>query len=151
MKLGKWLFIGAAGAFLYVILNRFAAGITYEFTGIKWLGRGQGLRLRLALLYRIGNTNNIPATVSSLKGRLMYGTYEVNQISIEKEVTIQPGTSEKLQVIFEVKPGFLLAEIEKFFEKKGGFQKFRLRGVLTGKVGNVPFVLPLNENIGLAE
>lgn len=151
MKWGKLLFIGVAGATLYFILNRFAAGITYEFTGIKWLGRGAGLRLRLALLYRVGNNNNIAATVDSLKGRLLYGTYEVNEIKVEKPVTIQPGTSEQLQVIFEVKPGFLLSEIEKFFEKKGGFQKFRLKGIMSGKVGNVPFVLPLNENIGLAE
>lgn len=150
MKLGKLLFITGAGVALYLIVTRFASGITTEFTGIKWLGRGTGLRLRFALLYKIGNTNNIPATVSALTGRIFYGEYELNELRVEKAVTVQPGTTEKMEVVFEVKPGLLLSELERFFEKKDGFKRFRLKGVLTGKLGNVPFAYPINEALGLA-
>jgi LEA14-like dessication related protein len=150
MKWGKLLFLGGAGVALYLVLTRFAGGITTEFTGLKWLGRGTGLRLRFALLYKIGNTNNIPATVSALTGKVFYGEYELNELRVEKAVTVQPGTSEKLEVVFEVKPGLLLAEIERFFEKKDGFKRFRLKGILTGKLGNVPFAYPINEALGLA-
>lgn len=142
--------MAGAGAALYVLLNKFASGVTYEFAGLKWLGRGSGLRLRFALLYKIGNTNNIPATVSALKGKIFYGEYELNELKVEKPVTVQPGTAENLEVVFEVKPGLLLAEIERFLDKKDGFKRFRLRGVLTGKLGEVPFAYPINEPLGLA-
>ncbi len=150
MNWGKTLFIGGSIAALAYLLLRFSGAITYNFRGVKWLGRN-GVRLRFALLYSLENRNDIPATVTSMKGRLLYGNYEVNEIRVEKPVTIQPGKTENIEVLFEVRPGALLSEIEQFVERKSGFKRFRLKGVMTGKVGEVPFAYPINEVMALAD
>lgn len=137
----------AAGA--YFALNYFANGIQYNFKGLKWLGT-EGFKLRLSMLYTLTNTNDIPATVTNLKGRLMYGEYKINELNVAKAITVNPGESEDIDVRFTVSPGQLLAEILRFFENRDGFSKFKIKGTMTGKIGEVPFAMPLNETLSLA-
>lgn len=149
----NWKTIGfgaaAAGA-LYFIVKSFSDAIGMDFTGVKWLGR-DGLKLKLALVYKLSNSNDIPATVSSFKGRLKYGKYDLSELAIEEGITIEPGDSQNMQVAFTVRPGMLMAELLQLFENKGGFQKFRVTGLLVGKIGNVPYATPINTQVGLAE
>lgn len=132
------------------LLNQFSNKIGYSFQGIKWLGL-DGLKIRMALLYTLENGNDIPATVSSFKGKLRYGKYDLTDVNIDQPIVLPPGGSEKMEVKFTVKPGALLAEIERFFSDKGGFSKFNIQGWLTGKVGQVPYKYPVRENLTLAE
>lgn len=132
------------------LLNQFSNKIGYSFQGIKWLGM-DGLKLQLALKYQLDNGNDIPATVSSFKGKLLYGEYQLSEINIEQPIVLPPGGSEKMEVKFTVKPGVLLAEILRFFDDKSGFSKFKITGWLTGKVGQVPYKYPVNEKLELAE
>lgn len=133
-----------------LILRMFQSGIGIGFQGIKWLGL-DGLNLRFSLLYRLENANDIPATVSSLVGQLMYGDYRLNDLNIDQAVTVPPGGAERVEVKFTVKPGILLAEILRFLEEKEGFKRFRIKGRLSGKIGQVPFIVPLNETLSLAD
>ena len=141
-----WLFGAAVIGGAVLLAKSFAGGIQYSFRKIKWLGR-DGLRLRFALVYDLTNQNDIPATVTSLKGRVMYGDYKLNDLLIDQPVTVEPGGTENLEVLFSVSPGALLGEIIQFVEEKAGFKKFRLVGTMRGKIGKVPFALPLNENL----
>jgi hypothetical protein len=145
-----WLFGAALLGGAALLVKSFAGGIQYSFRKIRWLGR-DGLRLRFALVYDLTNQNDIPATVSSLRGRVMYGDYRLNEIVIDQPVTVGPGGTEALEVAFSVSPGALLGEILRFVEEKAGFKKFRLVGTMRGKVGQVPFALPLNENLELGD
>lgn len=146
-----WAFVAALAAGGYYAVNYFAGGIGYSFKRLKWQGF-QGLKIRLALIYTLSNQNNTSATVSALRGKLYYGTYRLNDISIDQPVTIPPGGTEEMTVLFTINPGQILNEIQNWLDKKaGGLQKFRLSGTLTGKIGVVPFVYPINEQIELAE
>ena len=144
------LFGGVVVGGALLIARKFAANILYEFKGIKWLGL-DGLKMRLALIYTLDNQNDIPATVSNMNAKVLYGTYELNKVEVLQAVTVQPGERKDMEVRFTVSPGTLLAEILRFFEDKAGFKKFRLKGWMSGKVGDVPFKYPLNENLELAE
>lgn len=144
------LFGGVVVGGALLIARKFAANILYDFKGVKWLGL-DGLKLRLAIIYTLNNQNDIPATVSTLNGRVMYGDYELNKLDVLQPVTVAPGEVKDLEVRFTVSPGTLLAEILRFFEEKSGFKKFRLKGWMSGKVGEVPFKYPLNENLELAD
>lgn len=144
------LFGGGILAGAYLLLTQFSKGIATNFQGLKWMGR-EGLRLRFALLYSVENRNDIPLTVSRLEGKLRYGDYRLNDVIVDKAVTVAPGATEQMEVIFSVSPGVVLAEILRFVEEKSGFKRFRLTGKMTGKIGDIPFVYPLNENLGLAE
>jgi hypothetical protein len=144
------LFGGAVLGGAYLLATSFSKGIQYNFRRIKWLGR-DGLRLRFALVYDLTNQNDIAATVSSLKGRVMYGDYKLNDLIIDRAVVVAPGGTEALEVMFSVSPGVLLGEILRFVEERSGLKKFRLVGKMSGKIGQVPFILPLNENLELAE
>ena len=142
--------IGGIAAAGYFAIRYFAGGIRYNFTGIKMRGF-QGLNLKLSLFYTIENVNDIPATVTNLKGRLLYGGYQLNTIDVVQPVTIPPGGRENMEVQFTISPGKLLAEILQFFEKKEGFKTLTMKGTLTGKIGQVPFVYLINEPIRIAE
>jgi hypothetical protein len=144
------LFVGVIGAGAYYALNYFAGGIRYSFKGIKMRGF-EGLKLKVSLLYNIQNVNDISATVSSLVGKVFYGTYELNTLNITKPVTIGPGATEEMDVQFTISPGSLLSEIIQFFEKKDGLKKFIMKGTMRGKIGEVPFIYPINEILQLAE
>lgn len=132
------------------LLNQFSNKIGYSFQGIKWLGL-DGLKIQLALLYTLENGNDIPTTVSSFKGKVLYGDQQLTDVNIDQAIVIPPGGSEKLEVKFTVKPGQLLSEILRFFEDKRGFSKFRITGWLSGKIGQVPYKYPVNEKLELAE
>jgi hypothetical protein len=86
-----------------------------------------------------------------LKGRLNYGDYKLSDLMIDQPVVLAPGQSERMEVKFSVSTGTLLAEILRFIEQKEGFSKFRLKGTLTGKIGDVPYVYPINEILQMAE
>ena len=139
---------GLLGAVL--LLKQFAGGIAINFKGLKWLGF-EGLRLRFAMFYDVTNSNDITATISSLKGIVSYGNYKLSDVVIDKPVDIMSGGTEAIEVRFSVSPGTLVGELTRFFEEKSGFKKFLLKGVLSGSVGKLPFRLPLNEKLGLAE
>lgn len=132
------------------LLNQFSNKIGYTFQGLKWLGL-DGLKIRLALKMQLDNGNDIPATVTSFKGKLNYGGYDLTDINIDTPVVLPPGGSEKLEVKFSINPGTLLAEIIKFFDEKPGISRFKIKGILTGKVGQVPYAYPVNETIALAD
>lgn len=150
MKLGKTLLFGglivAGGYFLY---NQFSSRIGINFSGIKFKGR-DGLKLRFAILYKLTNANDTSATVSNLNGRINYGEMELGRINVDQPVTITAGGTHVMEVIFSVLPGRLLGEIEEFITNKGGFKKFRIVATMTGKVGQIPFVAPIAQNIELA-
>lgn len=146
----KVLFLGAIAAAGYWLLNKFSANISVDWAGIKWLGM-DGLKLRFALKYRLGNQNDAPLTVANFKGKLYYGQYALNDVVINQPVTVNPGGSEDMQVNFSVNPGALLAEILQFIDSGGGFKKFILKGTMTGRIGDVPWIYPVNEKLQLAE
>jgi len=152
MKLKGLLFGGlvAAGAVLFV--RSLTKGITYEFQKIKWLGR-DGLKLRLALIYQLTNSNDISATVSKFNGKLKYGNYRLSDVIIgeDKAINILPGETEPMEVRFSVSPGALLGEILRFVDEKSGFKKFALTGWMSGKIGKVPFIVHFNEKLALAD
>lgn len=142
--------LGGAGVGLFYALNYFAGGIRYQFRGIKMLGL-DGVRLRVSVLYSLNNVNDISATVSGFRGRILYGPYEVNQINLNQPVTVEPGATEEIDLRFSISPGRLLSEILRFFERRDTFQSFRLRGTMTGKIGEVPFAYWLNETLRAAQ
>lgn len=144
------LFGGVAAVAAYFLYSRFMGGIGIVFSGIKWLGL-DGLKLRFALYYTLSNANDTSATVTNLNAKLQYGPYDLSDVDINQPVTIPAGGSQKMEVLFSVRPGQLLAEIEQFLTKRDGFKKFKLRGLMSGKVGAVPFATPLNTVIELAE
>lgn len=149
MKISKILFVGTILGAGYWLLNRVAANVLITWIGIKWLGR-DGLKLRFALLYEIGNQNNMATTVTSFKGNLLYGDYKLNEVSIDQAITVEPGETKAMQVNFTLNPGTMLAEIMRFVEQRDGFKTFRLKGVMKGKLGDVPYAYPVNENLRLA-
>ena len=150
MKWTNILFFGALGAAGYYAAKYFAGGIRYYFKGLKYRGF-DGLKMKVSLIYTIENVNDMSATVSSLKGRILYGDYELNTLDISEPVTIPPAEKKDMDVRFTISPGALLNEITRFFEKKDGFKTFRMKGLMTGKVGEIPFIYPINEPLRLAE
>lgn len=149
----KWTtiaFVAAVGAAGYYALNYFAGGIRYSFKGIKMLGF-EKLKIKVSLLYTLENVNDISATVSSLKGKILYGGYELNTMDLAEAVTVGPGETKDMDVRFTISPGSLINELIQFFEKKEGFKSFRMKGTMAGKIGDVPFLLPINEPLRLAE
>lgn len=142
---------GAVAAGAYFLVNYFAGGIKYTFSHVKWLGL-DGLKMRFALVYTLINENDIPASVTSLKAKFMYGDHKLTDVDVTEPITVPPmGGSEDVEIRFSVSPGALLAEILQFIESGGGFKKFRLRGWMGGKIGPVPFKVPINEYLELAE
>jgi len=136
---------------VYFLLNYFAGGIKYNFSRVKWLGL-DGLKMRFALVYTLTNDNDIPASVTSLKAKFKYGDYKLTDVDVTQAITVPPkGGSEDVEIRFSVSPGALLAEILQFVESGGGFKKFRLQGWMGGKIGDVPFKVPVNETLQLAE
>ncbi len=75
----------------------------------------------------------------------------MTDVDVTNPITVEPLGSEDVEIRFSVSPGELLAEILQFIESGGGFKKFRLRGWMAGKVGKVPFKVPINEKLELAE
>lgn len=149
-KTVNWFLIGGAIVGVGLIIRQFTGGIVTHFKGLKWLGF-EGIRIRFAMFYDVENQNDIGATVSSLKGKIFYGDYRLSDVTIEQPVSINPGQTESMEVRFSVSPGALLGELTRFFEEKSGFKKFSLKGVMVGKIGEIPFRVPLNEKLGLAE
>lgn len=131
-------------------LFRFNNQIFVEWAGLKWLGR-EGLKLRFLLKYRITNNNTTSLTISNFKGQLFYGDYKLNDVVINKSVVIPAQGSENMEVLFSLSPGAVLGELLRFLEDKAGFKRFTLRGQMTGKIGVVPWILPVNENLQMAE
>lgn len=150
MKKSNLLIIGGIVVAAGLILRGFSNSITTSFKGLKWLGF-DNLRMRFSLLYDVVNNNDITATVSGMKGKIFYGEYRLSDVTVDKAITIQPGGTETVEVKFSVSPGTLVGELTRFLEEKSGFKKFRLKGTMAGNVGKVPFVIPINENLGLAE
>ncbi len=150
MKVTNILFFGAIAAGGVYLLTRFSQNVLYDFRGLKWLGL-DGLRMRFAIIYDLKNNNDTSTTVNSLKGRLNYGDYKLSDLTIDQPVVLAPGQSERMEVKFSVSPGTLLAEILRFIEQKEGFSKFRLKGTLSGKIGDVPYIYPINEILQMAE
>lgn len=147
---GKLAIVGGVLTGLGFLLYRFAGGIQYTFRGIRLVGR-DGLRLKVSVLCSVTNVNDVSAAVTRVNARILYGGYEVNRVTLEKPVTIDPGMTEELDLRFTISPGNLLSEVLRFFEKKdSAFQTFKLKGLMTGKIGHVPFAYPLNENLRLA-
>lgn len=133
-----------------VLLGRmFSNNLLISFQRMRWLGL-DGLNLRLALVYQLDNRNDIPATVSRLEGKILYGDYKMNDLVIDQPVTVEPGGKENVEVKFTVKPGVLLSELLRLFDENKGFKKFRLTGWVSGKMGSVPFKIPMRENLELA-
>lgn len=149
MNWKKILFIGGIGAGLYYLLNKVSSNVLVNFSGLKWLGL-DGIKLRWALKYDLENRNDIPVTVTEFKGRLYFGSYRLNDVLITDAVTVPPGGQERIEVQFSMSPGTVLAEILQFIERRDGLKRFRLKGTMTGKLGNVPWIYPLNETLSLA-
>lgn len=146
------LFGGALLGGAVLLIRSITNGIDYKFTGIKWLGFS-GLKLRFALIYTLSNQNDIPATVTKFNGKLSYGTYKLSDVVIgeERAVTIQPGGTEPMDVRFSVSPGALIGEITKYLEDKSGIKRFNLGGWMSGKIGDVPFIVRFKEDLTLAD
>ena len=149
-RTSNWLLAGGIVAGAVLILRQFAGGISTSFKSIKWLGL-DGLRLRFALFYDVTNTNDIAADITALKGRLMFGNYKLSDVVIDQPISVMPGKTEAIEVRFSVSPGTIIGELTRFFEEKSGVKKFFLKGTLSGKVGKIPFTVPINEPLTLTE
>ena len=146
----KWFLIGGAVLGIGLLVRQFAGGIVTTFKGIKWAGF-DGIRMKFSMFYALQNTNDISATVSSLRGKVYYGDYRLSDIEVVKPITVSPGGTEDIEVRFSVSAGTLVGEITRFFEEKSGVKNFRLKGWMSGEIGKIPFTAPVNEKFGLAE
>ncbi len=151
MKAMKYiLFGGAAAAGVYWFATAFSGNLIFDWKGLGRMKR-DGLKLKVNLKYSVTNNNDVKAVVSKFVGTLKYGEHKLNDLNINSPITIAPGKTEDVDVLFTISPAGLLGEILLFFDNKEGFKKFKLKGWVSGKVGEVPFKTPIDTVLSLAE
>lgn len=136
------------GAYLWI--TQFTKGIQYSFRSLKWLGR-DGAKLKFGIVYDLMNTNDVATTVTRFEGKLSYAGHNLSDILVgeDKAITVQPGGTETLEIRVAVNPGVLLGELLQIISEKSGIKPFHIKGWMSGKIGQVPFRTPFNEDLSI--